>query len=45
MVQLTQGSENAVTNLNLQIEEPAAAEAAAADAAPEAKPKAKKAAK
>ena len=27
MVQLTQGSENAVTNLNLQIEEPAAAEA------------------
>ncbi|MFT6988906.1 MAG: hypothetical protein ACJASL_000872 [Paraglaciecola sp.] len=44
MVQLTQGSENAVTNLNLQIEDPVAAEAAA-EAAPEAKPKAKKAAK
>jgi hypothetical protein len=37
MVQLTQGSENAVTNLNLQIEEPAAAEAEATPAAKAAK--------
>ena len=43
LVQLTQNSDNAVTSLNLQIEEPAAEEAA--KAAPEEKPKAKKAAK
>jgi hypothetical protein len=47
LVQLTQGSENAITSLHLQVEDPAAAVEPVPEvvAKPEAKPKAKKAAK